>query len=86
LNGLKHGYGIYRWANGDVYCGEWKENNQDGQGYKRWADGEEYCGEWKNHMQHGEGILQKNGKLYSVKHDEGKLISYSELAKDVDQK
>ena len=52
----------------------------------RWADGDEYCGEYKNRMQHGEGIQQENGKLYSVKHDEGKLISYSELPKVVDQK
>jgi hypothetical protein len=37
-------------------------------------------------MQWGEGVSQTNGKLERVKHDEGKLISLSELAKDVDQK
>jgi hypothetical protein len=24
MNDVKHGYGIYRWANGDVYYGEYK--------------------------------------------------------------
>jgi 1-phosphatidylinositol-4-phosphate 5-kinase len=48
MNDLKHGYGIYRWADGGVYYGEWKENMKDGQGYKRWADGDEYCGEYMN--------------------------------------
>ena len=86
MNGDKHGYGIYRWASGSVYYGEHKQNKQDGQGYKRWGNGTEYCGEYKNDMRHGDGIQQENEKLYSVKHDEGKLISYSELAKDVDQK
>ena len=37
-------------------------------------------------MQHGEGVSQIKGKLEIVKLDEGKLISRSELAKDVDQK
>ena len=86
MNGDTHGYGIYRWADGSVYYGERKQNNKDGQGYQRWANGIEYNGEWKNDMQHGEGVLKENGQLYSIKNDEGKLISYSELAKDVDQK
>ena len=86
MNGDYHGYGIYRWANGGVYYGEWKEGNHDGRGYQRRADGNEYCGEWKNHMPHGEGVLKENGQLYRVKYDEGTIISRSELAKDVNQK
>jgi hypothetical protein len=86
MNNLFHGYGIYRWADGSVYYGEYKENKQDGQGYKRWANGIEYNGEWKNDMQHGEAIQQENGKLYSVYYYEGMVIRFSELAKDVDQK
>ena len=61
MNDLKHGYGIYRWADGSVYYGEYKENKRDGQGYQRWANGDEYCGEYKNDMQHGEGVKQENG-------------------------
>ena len=86
MNGLLHGYGIYRWANGDVYYGEFKQNYHDGQGYKRWADGDEYCGEYKNHMKHGEGVKLENWQLYRVKYEKDTIISRSELAKDVDQK
>jgi hypothetical protein len=67
MNNRRHGYGIYRWADGGVYYGEFKENNQEGQGYQRWPSGTEYYGEWKNDMQWGEGVSQTNGKLERVK-------------------
>ena len=73
-----HGYGIYRWADGSVYYGEYKEGNHDGQGYKKWADGDEYWGEWKNHKEWGEGVSQLKGVFERVTFDEVKLTSRSE--------
>lgn len=32
FKGLPHGKGTYRWANGDVYTGEWKRGNREGTG------------------------------------------------------
>ena len=86
MNGVKHGYGISRWADGEVYYGEYKQHNQEGQGHYKWANGNEYCGECKNGMQWGEGVIKENGQLYRDKFEEGKLINRSELPKVVKQK
>jgi hypothetical protein len=86
MNGDKHGYGIYRWADGRVYYGEWKKNKSEGHGYMRWPNGDYFCGEWKNKMKWGEGVSQKNGQLHRDKFEEGKLISRSKLPKVVEQK
>ena len=66
MNDVKHGYGIYRWANGDVYYGEYKQKQREGQGYKKWPNGNEYCGEYKNDMKQGDGVKKENGQLYRV--------------------
>ena len=31
-DGEKHGHGIYKWADGDIYDGDWKVNTCDGCG------------------------------------------------------
>lgn len=31
-NGLKHGYGVYKHANGDEYAGEYKLDKREGKG------------------------------------------------------
>lgn len=43
-NKIKHGYGIYKYSNGDVYEGEWVEDEQQGNGILRFADGSVYEG------------------------------------------
>ena len=53
---VRHGYGIYRWADGGIYYGLFKENSENGYGYKRFNDGSEYYGQWKNSLRSGEGI------------------------------
>ncbi|KAJ3160672.1 hypothetical protein HDU86_000431 [Geranomyces michiganensis] len=48
LNGLKHGYGVMRYASGNVYKGEWENNVKQGKGVMLWVDrGEIYDGEWR---------------------------------------
>ena len=53
-----NGRGIYRWANGDVYDGEWKDDKKHGKGIRRWADGDVYDGEYKDGKRHGKGIYR----------------------------
>merc|ERR1711884_821109 len=43
------------WASGNVYDGEWKDDNMNGRGKKTWASGHVYVGEWKNDKCHGHG-------------------------------
>jgi hypothetical protein len=44
-----HGRGVFKFANGDMYDGDWKDNYMHGRGFFKYADGSSYEGEWKNH-------------------------------------
>ena len=46
MNDRKHGYGIYRWAEGGVYFGEWKEDNKEGHAYCRFTNGDSYLAQF----------------------------------------
>jgi hypothetical protein len=48
IRGEYHGTGAYRYANGDVYSGEWENGKRHGRGTYRRADGKVYEGLWKN--------------------------------------
>jgi len=54
--------GIMKYANGDVYEGEWKNGKKEGQGVMTYANGNVYDGHWKNGKKEGEGIFYKQGQ------------------------
>lgn len=59
------GFGVYRYANGAVYEGEWRGGRKHGRGIYRTSDGESYNGEWVNGKRHGQGTLTcVNGTQY----------------------
>jgi 1-phosphatidylinositol-4-phosphate 5-kinase len=41
-------YGIYKWANGDIYEGYWLNNKREGYGVLKKVDELTYEGEWVN--------------------------------------
>lgn len=52
------GYGVYKWRNGNVYDGYWKQNKKDGQGKMTFLEEEKvYEGQWKEGYKHGKGKL-----------------------------
>lgn len=53
----KHGYGIFTWATGNVYKGNYLDDLRSGFGEMYWTDGSYYKGEWVNGIQHGEGLI-----------------------------
>lgn len=78
-DGEPHGFGTYRWNDGDVYTGEYVNGIRHGKGKFVFASGNYYDGEWANEKYHGHGIYHwsdgdefdgewKNGK----RHGEGK--------------
>ena len=74
-------YSIYKWTNGDMYKGEWKNNNFEGYGIHYISNGDKYEGEWKKNNKDGLGIkVWSNGKIYSgywkndTKNGIGKII------------
>ena len=51
----ENGKGAYKWSNGDVYKGQWKDGFLHGQGIYKWKDGTVYDGQWKDGKKNGQG-------------------------------
>ena len=49
---------MYRFADGSVYEGEWKEGKYHGRGVMRSADGAVYEGEFQGGKMHGVGVMR----------------------------
>lgn len=64
-DGLQHGQGTYKWANGDSYVGSWANGEQHGYGTYTWADGTIYAGNWVN------GEMVDNGQSDSSQNNQG---------------
>ena len=51
------GEGLFMWADGRKYNGQYKEDKKHGYGVFEWPDGRKYKGEWDNGKQHGKGVF-----------------------------
>ena len=49
------GYGVYTWADGRIYEGQYEKDKKTGFGVYRWPDGRKYEGWWHKGKQHGIG-------------------------------
>ena len=54
---MKHGHGVFTWASGNVYQGNFVEDERHLQGSMLWTDGSKYEGEWQRGIQHGLGRI-----------------------------
>jgi hypothetical protein len=87
LDDMKHGQGIYIWADGSKYVGEYENDLRSGMGtfYEPTGDGNLrilYDGEWRNDAMQGQGdnrFVFENGDTYegpmldNMRHGEGTL-------------
>ena len=65
VEGQMHGRGVYRYANGDMYEGDWNDDYRHGRGVYRYADGAVYEGDWKDNKKHGQGVYRfASGDVY----------------------
>ena len=48
MSDKKHGYGIYKWPDGKIYDGFWKEGKQDGEAKFTNTAGKSKIGFWEN--------------------------------------
>lgn len=64
-DGLRNGYGVFSWDNGDVYKGNWVEDKRHGAGEYTWHDGSRYKGNYSHGIRSGYGIYYyTNGTIY----------------------
>jgi hypothetical protein len=69
--------GVYSWADGREYNGNWKENKMHGYGVFKWPDGRIYRGDYKEDKKHGKGSFTwPDGKCYDGDWHEGKQHGY----------
>ena len=57
--------GVYVWANGTRYEGQWQEGRMYGNGIYTWVNGDVYEGQWENSVMHGQGkFADTNGAVF----------------------
>ena len=78
-----YGKSQYKYENGDIYIGRWRNRQRHGKGIMSYSNGEKYEGYWENDCRHGKGIMSySNGDKYDghwekdCRHGEG-IMSYS---------
>lgn len=64
-------FASYRWPNGDVYAGFWKDGMMHGFGTLKWANGDSYEGNWAEGRIEGKG---KKVKLETGVVEEGEYV------------
>jgi hypothetical protein len=61
------GRGIYTWANGDRYDGQFKDGKKHGTGRINFTNGEKYTGNWIEDERTGRGVFTwPNGDRYEM--------------------
>jgi hypothetical protein len=61
----KNGIGTYKWSNGSVYEGQFKDGIQNGVGANKWSNGDVYKGQYKDGYINGTGTFKwSNGTVY----------------------
>jgi len=80
--GQMEGRGTYRYANGNVYEGEYKADQKEGRGTFRFASGNVYEGEWKAGQKEGRGTYwYADGRMevgfYAADKDVGEGVRWS---------
>ena len=73
-----HGYGIYIYADGIRYEGQYFNDKKDGYGVYKWPDGRIYEGWWSRGKQHGLGVYKdpKKGHRKEGLWENGKRLEW----------
>lgn len=77
VDGVRQGYGTFKYNNGDVYTGWWANNKRDNTGTCTYKNGDRYDGNWKDDTYDGHGLLTcANGAEYEGRWKSGKMNGY----------
>jgi hypothetical protein len=58
------GHGVFKFAGGNRYDGEFQDDAFGGHGTKTWTNGDRYEGEWRDGRANGSGHLFAGGVAY----------------------
>ena len=59
--------GVFTYADGSKWVGEFADGEPLGQGTMYYANGDKYVGGWKHHSPHGKGVMTySNGRVYGA--------------------
>lgn len=73
----KQGSGMYTWADGSTYTGQWFDNKINGYGTYLWQDGRKYFGQWNQNDMQGYGIyIYADGVRYDGQYNADKKDGY----------
>ena len=71
------GVGVYKWADGRTYIGEYQDDKKNGYGIYKWADGRLYLGSWVRGKQSGLGIYRTGDTAFKYGlWEDGKRIEW----------
>lgn len=56
-HGLRCGFGVLSWKNGDRYIGDFDQDMKHGHGTFYWSNGDVYCGEYVRDKKQGRGMI-----------------------------
>ncbi len=72
-----HGRGVFTWADGRRYDGDYFDDRKQGFGVFTWPDGRRYEGSWLNGKQHGIGMYHTSkGEAKKGEWSEGKRLRW----------
>lgn len=73
-NSIFEGYGVLKFANGNIYEGNFSQGNIEGKGKMTFYDGNIYSGDWTKEKMSGNGKYYfKNGTKYEGQFNDGKI-------------
>ena len=82
-DGSIEGFGIYKYADGSQYSGEWKNNQMHGYGEFIFLEGKKYVGFYKNDKKEGFGIYYwPNNRFFIGFWKNGKQNGFGKYIKD----
>lgn len=73
--GKKHGFGLMKFANGDVYEGDWADGKFQDRGKYTYANGDEFMGLWDKGIKTSGTFYYKDGRISARKWQNGRLVS-----------
>ena len=81
IDGVRQGYGTFKYDNGDVYTGVWANNKRSGRGTCKYKNGDTYEGDWKNDTCQDGTLTYANGDEYYGRWKKGKINGWGKYRK-----